>query len=130
MMMKNSNTPKEEFYSSHRVNRERGMVSAEAAFAILGITSVFALLLYVCASVVTYFHAQDLSKMAARSASLGNSKEVIVKAVQAEKETARVSLHDDGEYVEVKVSVPLPVPLNIVAPEVTSSAVAYKEPGV
>ncbi|MBR5950139.1 MAG: hypothetical protein IKZ87_01760 [Actinomycetaceae bacterium] len=109
--------------------KESGMVSAETALATLALALVFTLMLSVIGASALYLHAQDMSRAAARSLTLGHSYEQVRASVYESDSRAQLSVHQDGKSLAVTVEVVPPRPIQALGVSITATTVAPLEPG-
>ncbi len=115
--------------SARAAGSEAGMVTAESALSLTALATVFVLLVAILSAAVGYFHAQDLSRAAARSLSLGTDAAGVAAQVRAAEPKATVRFGEDGDMVGVTVSVPPPGLLGRAGATVRATSVAAREPG-
>ncbi|MBR6459855.1 MAG: hypothetical protein IKS49_06865 [Actinomycetaceae bacterium] len=108
---------------------ELGMVSAETALGALALALVFILMLSVIGASVLYIHAQDLSRSAARSLSLGHSPEEVSQAVSKADSRATMQVTTEADYIAVTVSLDPPAPVKNLGLAISATTVAPFEPG-
>lgn len=115
--------------SDCKAERESGMVSAETALSTLALAFVFILMLSVIGASVLYMHAQDLSRSAARSLSLGHSVEEVRQSVGNADSRATMQLKTEAGSLAVTVSLEPPAPVKALGISISACTVAPLEPG-
>lgn len=105
------------------------MVSAETAVSLIAAANVALLLFAVLASAMSYLHAQDLSRAAARSLSLGQEQSQIVSDIRHADPEAAVDFASDGALGAVTVRLPSAGPAGRLGIHVSATTVAALEPG-
>lgn len=108
---------------------ELGMVSAETALGTLALALVFILMLCVVGASALYIHAQDLSRSAARSLSLGHSPEEVSQAVSEADSRATMKVATEADSVAVTISLDPPAPVKKLGIDISATTVAPLEPG-
>lgn len=109
--------------------RESGMVSVETALGTLALALVFTIMLSVIGASAMYLHAQDLSRSAARSLSLGNSPQEVHTSVTEADSRASLTIKESSESVVATVTLEPPAPIKALGVSISATAVAPKEPG-
>lgn len=104
---------------------DRGMVTIEAAFAIASIVAVVVISVVGVASMATHIRCIDAAREVARVAAQGDAAKARDVGRQVAPKGASVSLRTEGEVVEARVRVSVPL-LPMV--EVGATAVAAVEP--
>jgi len=109
---------------------DRGMATAELAMALPALVMAVSLLITIVGAASDASRMSEAARMAARSASIGTDREVVINQAQdLAPEHAAVRLWIDGPWVRVQITSPgrrwglLPIP----AP--TAAAAALVEPG-
>lgn len=108
---------------------ELGMVSAETALGTLALALVFILMLSIIGASSLYIHAQDLSRSAARSLSLGHSPEEVSQAVSEADSRAIMQVATGADSVAVTISLEPPAPVKRLGIDISATTVAPLEPG-
>ena len=109
--------------------KESGMVSAETALGALALALVFTLMLSVIGASVLYIHAQDLSRSAARSLSIGHSVEEVRKSVSDADSRATMQVKTGQDSLAVTVKLEPPAPVKTLGISISATTVAPIEPG-
>lgn len=105
---------------------ERGAVTAELAVGLVSVVLVLGLLLSTASAAVAQLRCQDAARQGARAAALGESDETVaVVARTVAGPGSRVTVHRDGEWVEVTVTAPTRWS---VLPDSSASGTARGEP--
>lgn len=105
------------------------MVTAETAISLVALASVVTLVLGLLSGAVTYLHAQDLSRAAARELSLGSEPNRVVSNVRAAEPAAMVEFDTRGALAAVSVQLPPAGPLGRLGFTVRATTVTPYEPG-
>lgn len=108
---------------------ELGMVSAETALGTLALALVFILMLSVIGASALYIHAQNLSRSAARSLSLGHSPEEVNQSVTKEDSRATMQVATGADSVAVTITLEPPAPVKRLGIDISATTVAPLEPG-
>lgn len=111
------------------IEKESGMVSAETALSALALALVFILMLSVIGASVLYIHAQDLSRSAARSLSLGHSVEEVRQSVSDADSRATMQLKTGSDSLAVTVRLEPPAPVKTLGIAISATTIAPMEPG-
>lgn len=91
-----------------RARRERGSVTAELAVALPVVVVLLLAVLTVGSAAVAQLRAVDAARAAARAAALGEGTDVVAQvASRVGGGAARVTVDQDGTWVDVEVSVPV-----------------------
>ena len=104
------------------------MVTAETAVSLIAVANVALLVFAVLASAMSYLHAQDLSRAAARSLSLGQEQSQIVSDIRQADPEAAVRFTSEGTLGAVTVRLPSAGPAGALGIRVSATTVAALEP--
>lgn len=114
-------------HDERKSQRESGMVSAETALGALALAIVFILMLSVIGASALYLHAQDLSRSAARSVSLGHSIEEVRQSVSEADSRATMQVTRETDSVAVTISLEPPAPVKALGISISARTVAPLE---
>lgn len=103
---------------------DAGAVTVEAAIAIASIVTVIVLCIAAISSVSMNIRCIDAAREAARLASRGDAERAVATASRIGPDGARITLHEDGDYVVATVEVASLLP----GLDLTAQAVAAMEP--
>ena len=118
-----------ELNSGAHVPRESGMVSVETALSVLALALVFTMMLSVIGATSLYLHAQDLSRSAARSVSLGHSVEDVKRSVNKVDSRATMQVAREADSIAVTISIEPPAPVKALGISISARTVAPLEEG-
>lgn len=116
-----------ELNSGAHMPRESGMVSVETALSTLAFALVFTIMLSVIGAASLYLHAQDLSRSAARSVSLGHSVEEVRQSVNEADSRATMQVAQEADSVTVTISIEPPAPVKALGISISARTVAPLE---
>ena len=118
-----------ELSSGAHVLRESGMVSVETALSTLALALIFTMMLSVIGATSLYLHAQDLSRSAARSVSLGHSVEEVRRSVGEADSRATMHVAHKADSIAVTISIEPPAPVKALGISISARTVAPLEEG-
>lgn len=109
---------------------ERGMVTAEIAFALPAVVLVLVVVLSLVAASMAQMRAVDAARAGARAIAIGEDDGGVERAVaQVGGKDAKLSIDRDGEWVSVTVTKPVVTGWALVDEfRVRGSATAWAEP--